>query len=141
MNALLQSIIAAILSFAKNPRVQMFVISLLCKLRLRKRRKKNESTPTQHIEEKSNLKSNINLKNEPKMDFISKILAQIFEKFKQSNPVVASIIALVMIVTVYTAEQGTLLGVFELPIWASDTLKWISTIVLALNGTKAVQKT
>jgi hypothetical protein len=46
-----------------------------------------------------------------------------------------------MIVTVYTAEQGTLLGVFELPIWASDTLKWISTIVLALNGTKAVQKT
>lgn len=69
-----------------------------------------------------------------KLDFLITIFAQIFAKFKQKNPAVAGIIALVLMAVIYTANQGTLLGVFTIPEWASQVLTGISTLLLAVNG-------
>lgn len=69
-----------------------------------------------------------------KLDFLVTIFASIFAKFKQKNPAVAGIIALALMVVIYTANQGTLLGVFAIPQWASEILSGLSTVLLALNG-------
>jgi hypothetical protein len=74
-----------------------------------------------------------------KLDFISQIFAQIFAKFKQKNPTAAGVIALVLLVVVYAADQGTFLGVFTLPTWAADTIKWVGSVLLAVNGASTHQ--
>jgi hypothetical protein len=74
-----------------------------------------------------------------KFDFFIQFFAQLFAKFKQKNPGVAGVILLVLLAVVYTADQGTMLGVFSLPLWASDTLKYAATFLLALNGASTSQ--
>lgn len=73
------------------------------------------------------------------MNYLVQIFAGIFARFKQKNPAVAGIIALVLLCVVYAADQGTLLGVFTLPVWASDAIKWLGTILLAANGASTHQ--
>ena len=69
-----------------------------------------------------------------KFDFLVTIFASVFAKFKQKNPVVAGFIALFLMVVIYTASQGTLLGVFSIPEWAAEILQGLSTVLLAVNG-------
>ena len=59
------------------------------------------------------------------MNYLVQIFAGIFARFKQKNPVVAGIIALVLLAVVYTADQGTALGVFTLPVWAKDISEYL----------------
>lgn len=73
------------------------------------------------------------------MNLFIQFFAALFAKFKQKNPVVAGIIALVLIVAVYTAEQGTALGLFTLPSWAAESVKTVSLLLLALNGAHTPQ--
>ena len=73
------------------------------------------------------------------MNLFIQFFAAVFAKFKQKNPVVAGIIALVLIVAVYTAEQGTALGIFALPNWAAEGVKTVSLLLLALNGAHTSQ--
>ena len=75
------------------------------------------------------------------MNYLVTIFAGIFARFKQKNPAVAGIIALVLLCVVYAADQGTLLGVFTLPTWAADAVKWLGTIVLTVNGASTHQFT
>ena len=73
------------------------------------------------------------------MNYLVQIFAGIFARFKQKNPAVAGIIALASMGVIYTADQGTALGVFALPEWAADAVKWLGTIVLAVNGASTHQ--
>ena len=73
------------------------------------------------------------------MDFITQFFASLFAKFKQSNPAVAGIIALILLTLVHFADQGTLLGVFTLQTWAAEVAKWVGSIALALNGASTGQ--
>jgi hypothetical protein len=68
------------------------------------------------------------------MNLFITFFAAVFAKFKQKNPAIAGIIALVLIVAVYTAEQGTALGAFTLPTWAAEAVKTVSLLLLAVNG-------
>jgi len=73
------------------------------------------------------------------MDFITTFFAGLFAKFKQSNPAVAGIIALVLFTVVHFADQGSLLGVFSLPEWLAEAVKWVGSVALALNGASTSQ--
>jgi hypothetical protein len=73
------------------------------------------------------------------MNLFIQFFAAMFAKFKQKNPAIAGIIALVLIVAVYTAEQGTALGIFTLPSWAAEAVKSVSLLLLALNGAHTSQ--
>lgn len=67
-------------------------------------------------------------------EILTSFFANVFAKFKQANPVVAGILALVALTIVGFAENGTLLGVFTLPTWASTVVKIVGTIFLTVNG-------
>ena len=73
------------------------------------------------------------------MNLFIQFFAALFAKFKQKNPVVAGIIALVLLVSVYAADQGTALGIFTLPSWAAEGIKGISLLLLAVNGSSTSQ--
>jgi hypothetical protein len=68
------------------------------------------------------------------MNLFITFFAAVFAKFKQKNPFIAGIIALVLLVAVYAADQGTALGIFTLPSWAAEGVKAISLLLLAVNG-------
>lgn len=70
------------------------------------------------------------------MDFIIKWLASLFEAFKLKNPVVAGVLVLVLSAIVHTATQGTFLGLFELPDWASAALEYVGLFLLAVTGSQ-----
>ena len=78
-------------------------------------------------------------KNKHKMNYIVTVFAGIFARFKQKNPAVAGIIALVLLCVVYAADQGTLLGVFTLPTWAAEAVKWLGIIATTVNGASTHQ--
>jgi len=65
--------------------------------------------------------------------------AAAFAKFKQKSPIIAGIIAFALLVIVYAADQGTALGIFTLPQWAADTVKYVGMILLAVNGAHTSQ--
>ncbi len=73
------------------------------------------------------------------MDFLTKILAQLFDTFKANNPKVAAIIILVLMTIIGFADQGSMLGLFSLPGWAAETLKWVSTVILAIVGSRTAK--
>lgn len=75
------------------------------------------------------------------MNYLVSIFAGIFARFKQKNPAVAGIIALVLLCVVYAADQGTLLGVFTLPTWAAEAIKWLGIIAATVNGASTHQFT
>lgn len=72
-------------------------------------------------------------------DFITKLLAQLFDSFKQKNPKVAAIIILTLVTLVNFAEQGTMLGLLDLPQWAAEAVKWVSLVLLGLMGSRTTQ--
>lgn len=65
------------------------------------------------------------------MDFITKILAQFFEKFKTANPKLAAVIILVLTSLVFWAENGLgeIIG-YDF----SEVVKWVSIILGMLTG-------
>lgn len=73
------------------------------------------------------------------MDWITKLLASLFEAFKMKNPKVAAFILLMAATAVAFAEQGTLLGLISLPEWAAATVKWVGMFLLALTGSQTFQ--
>lgn len=72
-------------------------------------------------------------------DFITKLLAQLFDQFKAKNPKVAAILILVLVTIVNFAEQGTMLGLLSLPQWAAETVKWVSLVLLGVIGSRTSQ--
>lgn len=65
------------------------------------------------------------------MDFLNKILAQFFAKFKTKNPTLAAVILLVLGTIIYLAENG--LG----EIIGKDlsvVVQWVSIALAALTG-------
>lgn len=73
------------------------------------------------------------------MDFLIKFLAQLFNSFKIKNPAVAAVVLFVLGVVNFGANNGSLLGVFALPEWAGEVLKYISTFLLAVTGAQTYQ--
>lgn len=72
-------------------------------------------------------------------DFITKLLAQLFDAFKAKNPKVAAVLILVLVTLINFAEQGTMLGLLSLPQWAAETVKWVSLILLGIMGSRTSQ--
>lgn len=68
------------------------------------------------------------------MDFITQLLAKLFETFKTKNPKAAAAILILVGTILYFASQGTLLGLFVLPTWAAQVITWISGFILAVTG-------
>ena len=73
------------------------------------------------------------------LDFLIPILAKFWDKFKVSDPRTATFIALALGTLLYFADQGTLLGAFDLPEWASSAIKYISVIWIGLNGSRTAR--
>ena len=73
------------------------------------------------------------------MEFLIGILVRLFETFRIKNPIVAAVVLLVLSVLVHTAHQGTALGIFALPQWATGAVQVVSTLLLALTGGGSLQ--
>lgn len=67
-------------------------------------------------------------------DIFITFFANVFAAFKQKNPAIAGVLALIALTVVGFAENGTLLGVFSLPDWAASAVKIIGALFLAVNG-------
>jgi hypothetical protein len=65
------------------------------------------------------------------MDFITKILAQLFEKFKTGSPKLAAVIILLLGSVIFWAENGLgdLIG-YDL----SEITKWVAIVLGMLTG-------
>lgn len=68
-------------------------------------------------------------------DFLTRLLAGIFETFKTKNPKLAALILLLLSVVQYVAEQGSAFGLFLLPDWLAQGLSIVSWVLTALVGT------
>lgn len=66
-------------------------------------------------------------------------LLKFWDAFKAKNPVVATFIVLVLGTVIYFAEQGTLLGAFDLPDWAAGAVKWLAIALGFLTGSRTSQ--
>jgi hypothetical protein len=68
-------------------------------------------------------------------DFITQILARLFDSFKAKNPKIAAIIvtALLMIITGLENGLGSYLGISEI---VESVIQWITYILLALQGSR-----
>ena len=67
-------------------------------------------------------------------DFLTKLLAQIFETFKMKNPKLAALVILLLLSLQYVATQGSVLGLFMLPEWLAGGIDLVSRILAALVG-------
>lgn len=67
------------------------------------------------------------------MDFLTNILAGLFDKFKAGNPKLAAFIMLLLGSIIYWVDNGlgAIIGVDLLPY-----AKWVSVILLALQGSR-----
>lgn len=70
------------------------------------------------------------------MDFLVRWIASLFEAFKLKNPVIAGVLLLILSAIIHTASQGTVLGLFTLPSWASDVIQYISLFFLSVTGSQ-----
>lgn len=70
------------------------------------------------------------------MDFIIKLLANIFETFKLKNPFYATIILVASSTAVITAQNGELYGLFALPDWAKFLVQGIGLFITAVTGSQ-----
>lgn len=73
------------------------------------------------------------------MDFLIKFLAQIFSNFKLKNPVVAAGVLFGLGVLLNGATQGSYYGLFTLPTWANEAVRYISMFLLAVTGSQTFQ--
>lgn len=60
----------------------------------------------------------------------------LWDKFKAKNAKLATLIVLILGTILYFADQGSFLGVIAIPEAVASTLKWLSTILLALQGSR-----
>lgn len=70
------------------------------------------------------------------MEFLIRWLASLFETFKLKSPVVAGIILLVLSAVVVTVDQGTVLGLFTLPVWLGEVLRYVALFLVAVTGSR-----
>lgn len=70
------------------------------------------------------------------MDFITRFLAELIEKFKAQNPRTFAVIALVLLTLIYSAQQGSFLGVWTLPEMAIKVINFVAPVLLALVGSQ-----
>lgn len=73
------------------------------------------------------------------MDFLTTILAQFFDRLKIKSPKLAAVILLILGFLAWFADQGTLLGLFSLPTWASEAVKYIALFLAAVTGTRTTR--
>lgn len=75
------------------------------------------------------------------MDFLIKFLAQIFSGFKLKNPAIAAAVLFALSVILNGASQGTFYGLFTLPEWGNEVLRYITMFLLAVTGSQTFQYT
>lgn len=75
------------------------------------------------------------------MDFLIKFLAQIFSSFKLKNPVVAAGILFGLGVILNGVTQGTFYGLFTLPDWANEVVRYVTMFLLAVTGSQTFKYT
>jgi len=75
------------------------------------------------------------------MDFLIKFLAQIFSSFKLKNPVIAAGVMFGLGAILNAATQGTYYGLFTLPQWADEVIRYITMFLLAVTGSQTYQYT
>jgi len=69
-------------------------------------------------------------------DFFTRLIAEIVEKFKVANPKTFAAIALVLLTLIYGAQQGTLLGIWEIPGQLADAIVWLGSLIATLLGSQ-----
>ena len=57
------------------------------------------------------------------------LILKVWDTFKIKNPKIAAVALLALGAIVYFANQGTLLGIFELPSWASGVVQFLGTLL------------
>lgn len=70
------------------------------------------------------------------MDFLIKWIASLFETFKTKNPLAAAVILAASATVLNGATNGQFYGLFTLPDWATEAIKWVSTFILAVTGSQ-----
>lgn len=70
------------------------------------------------------------------MDFLTKILAQLFDSFKAKNPKIAAIIILVLGAFLWAAQNG--LGEVS-GVDFSKAMEWVVFVLAALQGSRTTQ--
>ena len=70
------------------------------------------------------------------MDFLIKFLAQIFSGFKLKNPLAASVVLFALGVILNGVTQGSFYGLFSLPEWANEVVRYITMFLLAVTGSQ-----
>lgn len=73
------------------------------------------------------------------MDFLIKFLAQIFSGFKLKNPLAASVVLFALGVILNGVAQGSFYGLFSLPEWANEVVRYITMFLLAVTGSQTFQ--
>ncbi len=68
-------------------------------------------------------------------EVLNKLLAGLFEKFKQSSPLLATLMLIFLGSVNYVVTSASTLGL-ELPQWLLKAVEWISFILIALTGSK-----
>jgi len=69
-------------------------------------------------------------------DFLTTILARLFDSFKLKNPKIAALVVVVLLTIIKFANEGTMLGLFVLPEWASTAVQWVSTLLVSVVGSR-----
>ena len=70
------------------------------------------------------------------LDFLIPILAKFWDTFKVKNPALASLVALILGTILYFATQNSLLGVIPVPEAVAKVIQIVTTVWLALNGSR-----
>jgi len=70
------------------------------------------------------------------MELIIKWLATLFEAFKAKNPLVATIILVLVATAMNGVENGQLFGWFTIPEWLEVATQYVGTFILAVTGSQ-----
>jgi len=73
------------------------------------------------------------------MDFLVKFLAQLFSGFKIKNPVAATAILFGLGVILNGASTGEFYGLFTLPEWAAEVVRYVTMFLMAVTGSQTYQ--
>lgn len=71
-------------------------------------------------------------------DWLTQLLASLIDTFKTKNPKVFAIVALVLLALNFTADQGTLLGVFTIPEAVAFWIDKATTLLGFMLGARTV---
>lgn len=69
-------------------------------------------------------------------EFLTKLLVQLWDKFKAKNAKVATIIVVLLGGLLYVVDSGVVNGLIQLPEWATSAIKFIATFLLAVQGSR-----